>query len=203
MKRNAITRPWTQAELDWLAENQHLTRRQQASHLGRSQDAIKHKLLRGNGVIERVTQHNSWPDDEIAYLRDHYATMTASEIARHLNRSRNSIIGKAKRLGLCVPVPTEATTLTSGMIAPERVREVVTLRRIMAIGPARDCQWIHDDDSRCGKPSVDGKSYCADHYEIVYRPLTPEQIERFIATTIKRAYITRGRGGSRIIRRRK
>jgi len=41
-----------------------------------------------------------WTDEEIAFMMDHYGTMSIKEIARELGRTENAIKNKAKKLGL-------------------------------------------------------------------------------------------------------
>lgn len=41
----------------------------------------------------------NWTPEAVQYLKDNYATKSADEIARHLGTSRNSVIGKARRVG--------------------------------------------------------------------------------------------------------
>lgn len=32
-----------------------------------------------------------------------------------------------------------------------------------------ECQWFGDNDHACGKPVVDGYSYCEEHWDLVYQ----------------------------------
>lgn len=41
-----------------------------------------------------------WTDEHLKFLRDNWPTMSSGEIAWKLGRSRNSIAGKAHRMGL-------------------------------------------------------------------------------------------------------
>lgn len=49
-----------------------------------------------------------WTDTEIQALKANWKTSSASKIGRALGRSRNSIIGKANRMGLAPKLVTEA-----------------------------------------------------------------------------------------------
>jgi hypothetical protein len=41
-----------------------------------------------------------WSDEDLAYLRENYTTMSAKDIAAHLGRTQQAIHGRASRLGL-------------------------------------------------------------------------------------------------------
>lgn len=67
----------------------------------KDQDRARHKA--------RVSYHKNkrlqageipWTDEQIKFLRGNWSTMSGGEIAWRLGRSRNSIAGKANRLGL-------------------------------------------------------------------------------------------------------
>jgi len=42
----------------------------------------------------------NWTPEAVQYLKDNYATKSANDIAKSIGTSRNSVIGKANRLGL-------------------------------------------------------------------------------------------------------
>ncbi len=44
--------------------------------------------------------HLPWREEDLAYLREHWETDRAEDIAKHIGKSTNAIIGKANRLGL-------------------------------------------------------------------------------------------------------
>lgn len=44
--------------------------------------------------------NDKWADEEVAYLKQYWTTFTAIELGIVLNRTPNSVIGKADRLGL-------------------------------------------------------------------------------------------------------
>lgn len=63
-----------------------------------------HARKRGLNVPRMTGNAPTWSEAQIAYLREHYkCDMSAAEIATHLRRSRNAVIGKAHRLGLHQP----------------------------------------------------------------------------------------------------
>ena len=54
-----------------------------------------------------------WSDDDIRYLCEHYATMSAEDIARHFGVSAGPITVKARELGLKKPNPHSAILWTA------------------------------------------------------------------------------------------
>jgi GcrA cell cycle regulator len=53
-----------------------------------------------------VNNENPWSDDEQAKLRELWALdMSTAEIGRQMGRGKNSVVGKAHRLGLARPSP--------------------------------------------------------------------------------------------------
>lgn len=47
-------------------------------------------------------RYDAWSTDEDEYLRDWYNIKRAVDIGTHLNRTKSAVIGRARRLGLCV-----------------------------------------------------------------------------------------------------
>ena len=82
--------------------------------------------------------------------------MSDTEIAARLdNRSISAVVRQRANLGL--------------VRRPDRRSE----RPMMAVAPAKTCQWIEGDPKEgdytmCGKPSVEGRSYCAGHARRAY-----------------------------------
>jgi hypothetical protein len=48
---------------------------------------------------------NLWTPEEDAYLAQHYNSCKAMDIASHLGRTKNAVIGRAQRLKLGTPMP--------------------------------------------------------------------------------------------------
>ena len=90
---------WKPVEEEYMRERYHDTSRaEMAEYLGRSIQAINHKL-RFMGLTEQ--QSRPWEPEEIAFLRDHYGTMTCEEIADELlDRTHEAVSLKAQRIGL-------------------------------------------------------------------------------------------------------
>src|SRR3990167_5031731 len=80
-----------------------------AKEIGRSRDSIS-KKMRQNRVprgsvptpVRNFIRRDArfWMADEIAFLVEHWGSLSAQMIADRLNRNRNSVIGKAHRLHL-------------------------------------------------------------------------------------------------------
>ena len=95
---------------------------------------------------------------ELNTLRRMFKTgRSDAAIAAHLDdRSVNSVEKARQRLGL------------------RRRAEHGVQRPMQVVGPARTCQWIDGDVrsgdySMCGRKSVEGVSYCAEHRRRCYR----------------------------------
>jgi GcrA cell cycle regulator len=82
-----------------------------------------------------VNQENPWSDDEQAKLLELWALdLSTAEIGRQMGRGKNSIVGKAHRLGLARPSPI----IRDGQrAAPRPARRVTgpTLPPIAAVAP--------------------------------------------------------------------
>ena len=68
----------------------------------------------------------------------------------------------------------EAVTQVRRKMGLTRPKEPMAQRPMQVVGPASVCQWIAADPKKgpapiCGKPSVDGKSYCARHARLAYQ----------------------------------
>ncbi len=103
----------------------------------------------------------TWTEERVERLKELWSQgMSASEIAQLLGDvTRNAVIGKAHRLGL------------SGRPSPIRKKSKgVTILDLTE----RMCKWPigdpkHPDFRFCGKPSVPGMPYCAEHCAIAYQ----------------------------------
>lgn len=111
-------RPWTAEEDDLLrkyyAEGRSLTPLR--ADLGRSRESIAHRCgelgLHGTHPNKNgFRQGPDWTDAEEQYLRDHYATSKAKDIAAHLNRPLRAVYCRAFALGL---KSTFMTAFTAG-----------------------------------------------------------------------------------------
>ena len=121
----------------------------------------------------------AWTEEQIEELKRLWNEgLSTAEIGRSLNVSKNAVVGKSHRLGLKPRPSPIAGKKNDGVAAkkkpvaavkqkpPERIVDVIDL------GPNM-CRWPFGDpgDSDfhfCGKQSVVGKPYCADHCAIAY-----------------------------------
>lgn len=74
-----------------------------AQSIGRSKYTVFGFLVRC-GLHVPAQDDKPWSDKEVAFLRKHYGERGAARrIAEKLGRTRNEVIGKANRTGLCRP----------------------------------------------------------------------------------------------------
>lgn len=126
----------------------------------------------------------SWTPDEDATLRKlHAEDMPFKAIAARLEgRTRNSCIGRSKRLGLPGrpnPIKPEAGAQPR-YTSPPKPNPVAVSEPLTAIGPIRSfpdkgCKWIVGDTREawqcCGHPvAAEGASYCEGHAKKAYQP---------------------------------
>lgn len=133
-----------------------------------------------------------WPTEHCDYLRELAADSNRSraEMTDMLNEkfgtsyTRNSVIGKCGRLGLCSPMPKRrgnaaqpkrirAVKSPALQVAAPPVAEVVDTRPRPEYGRFKlldlregDCRWPagYGPYLFCGRPICAGSSYCAEHY---------------------------------------
>lgn len=106
---------------------------------------------------------------------------TISTIAKEMGRSRNSVIGRLKRMG----APSRENPVTKAAILPAPTIEpppppVVVIRlpkpRYMPVHtdlrPSEPCLWLDGDERpyiQCCAPRMLGRPYCAAHHKLAYR----------------------------------
>ena len=144
---------WTKDERDMLTRlypDAHLG--SLAAHFGVTTIALRAKAhrMRLRRVVNVKTR---WSSDDVAYLREHYATMSARDIARVLGYTTHSIYYKATTLGLRKPPSFRAL---QGMMLCNDERSIATRFRSGMV------------------PANKGKR--------LYEYLTPEQIARIRAS---------------------
>jgi len=114
-------------------------------------------------VEEKTT--TSWNEEMVAQLSKLWDEgLSTGEIGKRLGVSKNAVVGKAHRLGLnSRPSPIKRSK-------PKPKKE--QLPTLADLGPS-SCRWPTGDPKEpgfhfCGKKSVPGKPYCAEHAEIAY-----------------------------------
>lgn len=115
--------------------------------------------MRGNPNPLNPNHDFEWTPERVAELtRLYMAGGKTKEMAKALGCTKNSLIGKANRLGLCTP----------------KIKKPARTARLDA--PATGlCQWPHghprDKDFHfCAKPVKADKPYCPRHCRKAYRP---------------------------------
>ena len=109
-----------------------------------------------------------WSEERVALLKRMWAEgASARQIAEKLGggATRNSVIGKAYRLGLS----HQSTLAKRPVMKPKR--PLATIFNLTE----RMCRWPsghpgEEDFGFCGKPVVQGRPYCSDHCTRAYAP---------------------------------
>ena len=112
-----------------------------------------------------------WTDDKIKNLKKLWLKgATTAEIAKKLGLSKNSIIGKVHRLNLeNRPSPIKKAAPVKKVKTPVRKPERIGIMELKL----NTCRWpigdpTDDDFHFCGKNTVMGKPYCAEHCAMAY-----------------------------------
>lgn len=135
-------------------------------------ETIKRKVI-------NTASPRPWTDALDETLRQLWAEgLTIRAIGKIIDRSRNSVVGRAHRLGL----PGRGSPINpprTAPLPPPRVRgptlDVVpqTVARVLArvYSAPRSCQWLDGDEKpwvQCTAPTVPGHSYCLPHCRRAY-----------------------------------
>ena len=126
--------------------------------------------------------------DKLLALRE--SGLTASQIAKNLDTTRNAVLGRVNRLGLSMasdrPRKPSATPkhrakkpLQINSHKHLETRPTVSVREckpLMDLKP-RECRYPHGDPndadfSFCGEPSLKHMPYCEEHYNLCYQKRT-------------------------------
>ena len=130
-----------------------------------------------------------WTAKDIATLRALWATgKKARHIGAKLNRSRNSIIGKANRLGL---VQGQADTTAHLVVVPAEPKTSADAGCEYPLG--------NYPYTSCGSPVHEGMStrvYCRRHYKLCYRARI-EESDKFVKEKVDRRRWNTGWGPAR------
>lgn len=120
-----------------------------------------------------------WAPDHDAYLKEHYGRVSGRTLVQKLNDkfgttySRNALIGRAKRLGLCLDkndikkyVIKDVSPAVKKQMRPVKVKpveiKVVPLGVPFHLLTESQCQWPVGDVF-CGLKRDDHRNYCPDH----------------------------------------
>lgn len=101
---------WSAEDINYLREHyadddldsisKHLSRTKSSIRTKAHELDIKKSVWSNVGKERNKEDEYFWTDEEIEFLREHYATMSTDKIAERLNRCKNGIYGKARELGL-------------------------------------------------------------------------------------------------------
>ena len=112
-----------------------------------------------------------WTEDKIKNLKKLWLKgATTAEIAKKLGLSKNSIIGKVHRLNLeNRPSPIKKTAPVKKVKVVARKPERIGIMELKL----NTCRWPIGDPTEgdfhfCGKNTVMGKPYCAEHCAMAY-----------------------------------
>ena len=140
---------------------------------------------------------SNWTKENIEFLQNHWGTCTAREISEKMGAgfTRNSIIGKASRLGLSAKIKTRKATsnqnlennLEQNNIKSKRSRKskfksLIIEKDFEPENPKQleelddnTCKWpVNHPDQKdfyfCGRSSLKDFSYCKLHLLYAYQP---------------------------------
>lgn len=144
-----------------------------------------------------------WTPERVQYLRDNYKTMLTYDIAKHFGEpfTRNSVIGKARRLGLQAdfrqgPHRNKTGQLTvkkptispRGRIIIQREKPMDEIRVKVLRGPVTfmdleswHCREIVREKPvmYCGHPKTEGSSYCLEHHNKNHTRVGNTKVEKY------------------------
>ena len=120
-----------------------------------------------------------WTEDKVKNLKKLWLKgATTAEIAKKLGLSKNSIIGKVHRLNL----ETRPSPIKKNVIVKKVKKTQVKKQERIGIMELKinTCRWpigdpVDEDFHFCGKNTVMGKPYCAEHCAMAYAGSSKEQ----------------------------
>lgn len=137
----------------------------------------------------------SWTQESIDLLRSMWnCGHSGGQIGLELGVTRNSVIGKAHRMGLskprefrhdpakrlwaeiAPPIPGSVDVpILAPMPAPELNRHLILMELT-----DNSCRWpigdpLHEDFAFCGATKPDDRQYCDEHSRIAYAPSLPRR----------------------------
>jgi hypothetical protein len=107
--------------------------------------------------------------DQLVFLRKQ--GMSYSLIGQNLNRSKSSCIAKGRDLKIDIPT--------------HRIKKTYHVA-YDNLPPVNKCHWGVGHSSWCGKDTLDGKSYCQEHYSMsIVQPQPKFDIAKIIKVASK------------------
>ena len=140
---------------------------------------------------------SNWTKENIEFLQKHWGTCTAREISEKMGGgfTRNSIIGKASRLGLSAKIKTRTATTNKSFdessvkkndslrkVRKSRFKSLIIEKDFEPENPKQleeldenTCKWPigHPNDNKfyfCGRSSLKDFSYCKLHLLYAFQP---------------------------------
>ena len=140
---------------------------------------------------------SNWTEENVEFLRKNWGSFTARELAEKMGPgfTRNSIIGKASRLGLSAKIKTRSTSVNQNLNKFENNKIIKNTKsrrsRFQSLIIEKDfepenpkqleeldeqsCKWPigHPDEKSfyfCGRKSLKDFSYCKLHLIYAYQP---------------------------------
>jgi hypothetical protein len=123
-----------------------------------------------------VADQHWWTEERIAELR-HLLTvegLSAKAAARVMGTTKNSIVGKARRVGIAfVREPFSGGGWDARMARREQWRAEMKQHALQAEHASRGCRFIAGEPKGvhtefCGADRLPGKSWCAEHHRVVF-----------------------------------
>lgn len=134
-------RHWTLYEIDELRERYPTTdTRQIARDMGRSITVVQRKaqdLGLRKVVPQRGGSFRRWSDEDLEFLREHYATMITDTLAKKLGRSVRTVYSTAAELGLRKDRVTTDAMRSAAMRAKRDQARAAKQKKLAPKRPAR------------------------------------------------------------------
>lgn len=121
-----------------------------------------------------------WTPEQDDILRLHYRKTSATELAKRFGKTRNAVIGRANRLGLCLPYREKSGFPVKIRFRPPKVIKPVRPPKIKVIPlngvgvkiwelEQNHCRWVAGEPQDllfCGHDKEAGSSYCPTHTKL-------------------------------------
>ncbi len=103
LRKGPSPKPWKDSEIAYLKKKMHDPKyhplhRELAEHLGRTVESVTRKIRQLGLSIP--LKNRIWTEQEVRYLKKHYARKTYREIGDHLGRTASAVEKAMYRLGL-------------------------------------------------------------------------------------------------------